>query len=219
MSIVSLSQVPPLASIVGDASPGAPRVPRIPPGVPHRDSAVGRTLGGAVLRLLGWRVLGNIPDLPKMILAVAPHTSNWDFVVGFSAYLALDFTANWFGKHTIFVGPFGALFRHFGGIPIRRETSAASQVVDQYAEAFASRRQLVLALAPEGTRKKVAEWKSGFYRIAVRAQVPIVPVGFDFRRRCILIGTPFQPSGDWDAEKGGIRALYAGVAARHPEQA
>jgi len=161
-------------------------------------------------------VLGNFPDVRKVVIIVAPHTSNWDFLAGFWAYLALDLHASWFGKHTLFSWPIGWIFRHFGGIPIRRESREASQVVEANAAEFASREKLLLAIAPEGTRRKVQEWKSGFYRIAVRAGVDIVPVGLDYRLRCVIIGEPFTPTGEWERDIVEIKALYAGLTPRHP---
>lgn len=208
----------PLRQIADRERPETPYLPTLPPSIPRRGSAVGRWVGRTGLRLFGWKVIGNFPDVPKGVIIVAPHTSNWDFVAGFWAYLALDLLTNWFGKHTLFVWPVGALFRHFGGIAIHRESKSAAQVVEVYAETFASRDQMYLAIAPEGTRKKVAEWKSGFYRIAHRARVPIVPVAIDYERARIIIGEPFTPSGDWDGEKGAIRALYDGVVAKAPHQ-
>lgn len=218
MHAADLDLVPPLIDIAACEAPDAPWQPRLPAAIPRRGSALGRLIGRAGLRLAGWKIVGNFPDLPKGVIIVAPHTSNWDFVVGFWAYLALDLRANWFGKHTIFIWPFGALFRHFGGIPIHRQSRAASQAVDVYAEAFEQREQMYLALAPEGTRKRVAEWKSGFYRIAHRANVPIVPVAFDFRLSRIILGAPFVASGDWERDKVRIKALYDGVTGKHPEQ-
>jgi 1-acyl-sn-glycerol-3-phosphate acyltransferase len=126
------------------------------------------------LSLFGWKVVGSFPDLPKALIIVAPHTSNWDFIAGFWAYLALDLHANWFGKHTLFVWPFGVILRRFGGIPVHRESRVARQVVDVYVEAYQSRDRMLLAIAPEGTRRRVEEWKSGFHRIALGAGVPIV---------------------------------------------
>jgi 1-acyl-sn-glycerol-3-phosphate acyltransferase len=164
---------------------------------------------------MGWHVEGNFPDIPKMVVIVAPHTSNWDFVGGFFAYLALDLDATWFGKHTLFRWPFGLFFRRFGGIPITRGRSAS--VVELYIEEFAKRDCMVLAIAPEGTRKKVREWKSGFYRIAIGAGVPIVPVAIDYGRKVLKIDAPFQPSGSFDADLPKLKARYIGVVARHPE--
>jgi 1-acyl-sn-glycerol-3-phosphate acyltransferase len=167
-------------------------------------------------RAIGWRIEGNFPDLPRMVVIVAPHTSNWDFVVGILAYLALDLDATWFGKHTIFVWPFGLLLRHFGGIPIQR--ARAGSVVDLYIEEVERRERMVLAIAPEGTRKKVSSWKSGFYRIAVGARVPIVPVAFDYGRKAVTIQAPFFPTGSFDDDLPLLKARFNGVVARHPDQ-
>ncbi len=166
------------------------------------------------LGLFGWKVVGRFPDAPKMVIIVAPHTSNWDFVAGFWAYLALDLQATWFGKHTLFIWPFGILFRRFGGIPIRRESRAASAVVDDYTAAFQARERMLLALAPEGTRKKVSEWKSGFHRIARRAGVPIVPVALDYRLSRVIVGRPFVATEDWEGDVVRLKALYAGITPR-----
>jgi len=152
------------------------------------------------------------------VLIVAPHTSNWDFVVGFWAYLALDIAATWFGKHTLFRGPFGAIFRHFGGIPIHRESVSAASIVDLYVDEFERRDRMVLAIAPEGTRRKVAEWKSGFYRIAVKARVPIVPVVLDYGRRRVSIGAPFVPTGDWERDIPLIKGFFRADQALRPDQ-
>ncbi len=176
-----------------------------------------RSIGGFLFsRAMGWRIEGSFPDIPKMVVIVAPHTSNWDFFGGFFAYLQLDLDATWFGKHTLFKWPFGAFFRHFGGIPIKRGRSAS--VVDLYVEEFERRDRMVLAIAPEGTRKKVRSWKSGFYRIAVGAKVPIVPVAIDYGRKVLRIDVPFEPTGSFDDDLPLIKARYAGVVARHPDQ-
>lgn len=194
----------------------APVVSAVPPAIPRRGSAVGRFIGRVGLSLFGWKVVGPFPDLPKLLIIVAPHTSNWDFIAGFWAYLALDLHANWFGKHTLFVWPFGAILRRFGGIAVQRESRTAGQVVDDYVEAYQSRDRMLLAIAPEGTRKRVAEWKSGFHRIALGAGVPIVPVALDYRLSRVIVGAPVYPTGDRERDVAQIKALYAGVTAKHP---
>ncbi|MEO7966567.1 MAG: 1-acyl-sn-glycerol-3-phosphate acyltransferase [Gemmatimonadaceae bacterium] len=192
--------------------------PEIPPQVPRRMSESGRSFGCTGLRVLGWRMEGNLPDEAKLVLIVAPHTSNWDFVVGFLCYLALDVGATWFGKHTIFRWPFGAVFRHFGGIPIYRDSQSAGSVVDLYSDEFAKRERMVLAIAPEGTRRKVTEWKSGFYRIAVRAGASIVPVILDYSRKRIVLDAPIYPTGEWETDIVRIKGRFKAEQARHPEQ-
>jgi 1-acyl-sn-glycerol-3-phosphate acyltransferase len=170
-------------------------------------------VGTAVLALLRWRVDGNFPDLRKFVVIVAPHTSNWDFVVGIAAYLALEIGATWFGKHTLFRWPLGPLLRSFGGIPVVR--NRPTNVVDLYVAEFARRDRMVLAIAPEGTRSRVTEWKTGFYRIALGAGVPIVPVAFDFGTRAVRIFPPFAPTGNLEEDVAHLRGLFDRSMARH----
>jgi 1-acyl-sn-glycerol-3-phosphate acyltransferase len=189
-------------------------IPELPPSIPRRRSAARRAVGRAVLRLLGWRLEGNLPDLPKFVVIVAPHTSNWDFVVGFAAYLAIEIEASWLGKHTLFRWPVGPVFRYFGGIPVVR--TQATNVVDLHVEEFRRREQLVFVIAPEGTRKRIPAWKSGFYRIAVGAGVPIVPVALDFGARVVRFFPPVTPGGNYDADLALLRAHFHAGMARHP---
>lgn len=165
---------------------------------------------------MGWRFEGTIGDAPRHVLAVAPHTSNWDFIVGFSAYLALELEATWFGKHTLFRWPMGPLLRYFGGIPVER--GRAGNVVDLYVAEFRRRDRMLLALAPEGTRKYVAGWKSGFYHIAVGAGAVITPVALDYSTRTVRIYPSVTPTGDMQADVSRIRGLYHAGMARFPTQ-
>jgi 1-acyl-sn-glycerol-3-phosphate acyltransferase len=155
-----------------------------------------------------------MPNLNKFVLILAPHTSNWDFVVGFFAYLALGLDAAWFGKHTLFRGPAGPILRYFGGIPIDR--ARAANVVDLYVAEFDRRERLVLAMAPEGTRRRVAEWKSGFYRIATAVGVPIVPVAIDYSTRELRIMPAPVLSGDQERDIAAIQRLFSPSMAKHP---
>lgn len=166
-------------------------VPTLPAAMPRRGGAVTRGFGRFALRLLRWRVVGELPDVPKVVVVAAPHRSNWDFVVGLAAKFAIGIDASWLGKHTLFRGPFAALFRFWGGIPVDRRAShdTVAGVVAQ----FAARPSLVLALAPEGTRKPGTAWKTGFWHIARGAQVPILPVVFDRPNRLIHLLPPIDP--------------------------
>ena len=194
----------------------APRFPRLPPEVPQFRSRWRRAVGVAGLRLAGWRIEGPFPALRKSVLVVAPHTSNWDFVYGFLAYLALGIEASWLAKHTALSGPLGRIGRRFGGIPVDR--SRAGHMVESCTAEFARREGMVLVIAPEGTRKKVAAWKRGYHRIASAAGVPVVPVAIDFSRRCIAFGPPLQPTADADADERALQAFFHAGMARHPEQ-
>lgn len=171
-------------------------------------------VGSTLLRWLGWRIEGRLPNVPKQVVVIAPHTSNWDFLIGFLVYLALRMEAVWFGKHTLFRWPFGVVLRHFGGIPIDR--ARAANVVEAYVAEFARRERMLLALAPEGTRKR-AEWKTGFHRIARAAGVPIAPAAIDFGRRTVWFFDAITPTDDVDADLRRLRALYHPSMARNPE--
>ena len=185
------------------------------PGYPRRGGRVFPALARAILRLAGWRIDGALPSLPRFVLIVAPHTSNWDFIVGILAMFALDLRASWLGKHTIFRFPLGPILRWMGGEPIDR--SAAKGTVGMAIEYFHARPRWVLALSPEGTRRRVDHWKTGFYRIAAGAGVPIVPVALDYRRRMVAVLAPLVPGPDEEAEVARVRGLFSPAMARRPE--
>lgn len=193
----------------------APRVPRLPPQTPQARSWWRRSVGTALLALGGWRVVGNMPDVPKFVLIVAPHTSNWDFVYGFFAYLALDFETRWFVKHTAVPGPIRALAKHFGAVPIDR--ARAGNVVQAWVEEFAQREQIAVTITPEGTRSKVPGWKRGYHRIAVAASVPIVTAALDYTTRSVILGQARTMSGDVERDEAALRSDFTPSMARHPE--
>lgn len=161
---------------------------------------------------MGWRIEGDIPDLPKMVLIVAPHSSNWDFIVGVAAKLALRLRVKYLGKDTLFRFPLGIVMRRLGGIPVDR--SNANAVVQSIVREFEQRRQMLLAIAPEGTRARVDRWRTGFYHIARAAGVPIVPVAFNWETRVVQIQSPFSPAGDPEADIGALRSRFAAVRRR-----
>ncbi|MBI5092042.1 MAG: lysophospholipid acyltransferase family protein [Candidatus Hydrogenedentes bacterium] len=176
-----------------------------------------RGIALAFLKIMGFRVEGQTPDVPKYVAIVAPHTSNWDFVILLAMAFVLRVNARWFGKHTLFRWPFHGLFRWFGGVPIDRGKSVS--VVSQYIQAFDAHERFVLALAPEGTRKKVVAWKKGFYHIAVGANAPVALVYLDYKRKAGGFGPLFSPTGDLDADMQTIKEFYAAVTAKYPDQA
>jgi 1-acyl-sn-glycerol-3-phosphate acyltransferase len=174
-----------------------------------------------LLRLIGWRVEGALPlHLDKFVIIVAPHTSNWDFVIGLICAYALGLLFRWpygiMAKSSAFRGPMGTVMRALGCIPIDR--SAAQNVVEQMVAVFEQRERLMLVIAPEGTRKKTNYWKSGFYRIALGAHVPVVMATLDFGRKLGRIGPAFMPSGDLQADTPQLRDFYSTVIARHPHK-
>lgn len=183
-------------------------------GAPRWGSAFTRRLGRWGLALFGWRVEGALPEEPRFVLIVGPHTSNLDFFIGVLAKIAVDIDASWLGKHTIFVFPVGWILRWFGGEPVNRSESHG--IVEAAVERFKARPQWVLAMAPEGTRKRVEQWKTGFYRIAVGAGVPILPVAFDYSRKVVDLGTLYWPTGDEVVDLKQLRSRYRSSMAKHP---
>ena len=186
-----------------------PRLPLVPPNLPRRRNAITRMLGRALFAATGWRIEGELPDRAKLVAIVAPHTSNWDFVVGIAAVFALELRVRFLGKHTLFDPWLGWLMRWLGGTPVMRDTP---QGAVSAAAAFIEREpQVLLGLAPTGTRTRGAPWRSGFYRIAFAARVPILPVALDFPNRVIRIFPVLVPGGDYDADLKQLQDLYAGV--------
>lgn len=186
-------------------------------GAPRSGHALSRALGRAVLRIAGWRIDGRVPALPRMVVCVAPHTSNWDFVIGYAAKMTLGLRAHWLGKHTLFRAPFGGFMRRMGGIPVDR--SAAHGVVAQVADWYRREPQLMLGVTPEGTRRKVDRWKTGFYHIAREADVPIWPVALDWGTRVVRLGEPLVPTGDETADLEVLQAFFRRARGRVPERA
>lgn len=156
---------------------------------------------------MGWRIDGDIPDRPRMVIIVAPHSSNWDFIVGVAAKLAMRLRVTYLGKDTLFHFPLGIVMRRLGGIPVDRAN--ASAVVSSVLAQFEDRRRMLLAIAPDGTRKPVERWRSGFYHIARGAGVPILPVALDWGTRTVRIGTLFSPTGDIEADLRELRGRFA----------
>ena len=167
-----------------------------------------------MMGIRGWRVEGEFPDIPRMVLIVAPHTSNWDFLTGLWVKLAMRMGGRFVGKHTLFRGPLGVFMRWLGGVPVDR--SAAAGFVEETARVVRESDRMTLVVAPEGTRKRSDKWKSGFYRIAVAAGVPIFPVGFDYRRKVIRFDPLFHPTGDYEKD---LVELQSRLRRRHGPEA
>ena len=148
------------------------------------------------------------------MVIVAPHTSNWDFVLGISAVFALGLSVRFLGKHTLFYPPLGWLMRWFGGTPVVR--SSPQGAVAQAVTMIGSEPAVVLGIAPAGTRTRDTPWRSGFYHIAHAAGAPILPVAFDGARRAIRLLAPFVTSGDYESDLPRLLALYEGIRGVRP---
>lgn len=168
-----------------------------------------------VLTRRGWRVEGELINQKKMILAVAPHTSNWDFFLGLFVVFSFKLNINFLGKHTIFVPPLGAIVKRLGGIPIER--SKAHGVVTAIANKIKASEQLILALAPEGTRSPIYPWKTGFMHIAREAEIPIQLIGLDYTKKTIVFGPIIQKVTNIDEQMQTIYTFYDNVCAKYPK--
>ena len=169
------------------------------------------------LRLAGWKVKGRPPTTQKYVVIAYPHTSNWDFPLGVAVSIIYRIKVYWLGKDSLFKGLAGPLMKWLGGIPINR--SVAHDVVQQTIDRFNQSEQMVIALAPEGTRAQVQKWKTGFYHIAVGAKVPIVLGYFDYAKKEAGCLESYLPSGDLDKDMVAIKAAYQGIQGRYPDQA
>ncbi len=185
--------------------------------VPRRGNFVSRGLGYLILRMMGWRLEGAVPDVPKMVLLGAPHTSNMDGVIGLSTLFALGIQASTMIKDSAFKGVMGVILRWMGAIPINRRSPKG--VVEQSVDAFNNNPKMFLLIAPEGTRSNATEWKRGFYHIAHGAQVPILPAACDYKKKIITFGPAVMPSGDYARDLQTILEFYRdfGVG-RHPDR-
>ena len=167
-------------------------------------------------KLSGWKLSGNFPyQYKKIVLAVAPHTHWMDVMTGFVARQAMHIEhARFLAKKELFVWPLGWVLRKMGGTPVDRFAKAG--MVDQVVELFNSNETFMLGLSPEGTRKRVDKLRTGFYHIAKKAGVPIVPIGFDYANRLVVIGEAFFPGDDEEADLKKIIAFYAEIQGKRP---
>lgn len=162
------------------------------------------------LRLLGWKIIGSPPkELRKYLIVVAPHSSNWDFLIGLASRSIQRFPSNFLGKSELFRPPYGWIFRKLGGYPVER--SRSEHLVDQIVEIAKREKEFVVAIAPEGTRGTVDKWKTGFYHIAMGAGIPIVLAGVDYKKRTLTWSSPLHPCGDLEKDAAIIDRFFEGM--------
>ena len=159
---------------------------------------------------MGWKIVGKMdPEIKKSILIVVPHTSWHDFYIGLFTRGIIDLEMNFVAKKELFKFPFGYYFRCMGGAPLNR--NSRQNTVEAISEIFEKREIFRIAIAPEGTRKKVYDWKTGFYYIALKAEVPVVPVAFDYSKKVVVLHEAFYPTGDIDLDFKILKANYKGI--------
>lgn len=184
--------------------------PKVGDALPKRTVFWLEAIGRVTLTRLGWQAVGEIPNIPQLVAVAAPHTSSRDFFVGMLLIFSLGLRVSWMGKHTLFRWPIGGIMRWLGGLAIDR--SGRHKVVDQVVQVFVTEPRLIVALMPEGSRKRagipVKEWKTGFYYIALGAQVPILPLCLDNAAKQVIFGPLLRPTGDIDADLARLQEFY-----------
>jgi len=162
-------------------------------------------------KILGWKIIGDFKEkeIKKVVMIVVPHTSWHDFYIAVFTRKTLGVMVNFVGKKELFIWPFGHYFKWMGGAPLDR--SKNQNKVEAIADIFNSKDEFRLAMAPEGTRKKVKEWKTGYYYIAQLAKVPIMPVSFNYKTKTVTIGNPFYTTGDIKSDTNFLKEFYKGV--------
>lgn len=176
-----------------------------------------RLLSILILKLMGWKAVGCPIKNPRFVLIGAPHTSNWDFPLMIMVVLKLRLKVFWMGKNTLFPFPFGWIMKWLGGIPVDR--SRAHNLVDQTVAQYKSEPEMIVLVPPEGTRSKVKEWKTGFYRIAVAAEVPVLMGYVDASKKEAGLADFYYPVGELEVDMPAIRAFYATKVGINPENA
>ena len=175
-----------------------------------------KILSKIILKLIGWHVDVTLPEEKKFVLIGAPHTTNWDLPIGLLCFWSVPIRLTWVGKKQLFVGPLDTIFRALGGIPVDR--SVHTGFIEQIAHQFDSRDEMIFGITPEGTRSKTEYWKTGFYYIALEANVPICLAYVDYPSRTIGFGKMIKPTGDIDKDFEIIKAFYQDKTGKHPEK-
>lgn len=179
----------------------------LPPNAPHVKGAKWvQKLGRLVLKLGGWKIVGEWPNLSKMVMIAAPHSSGWDAVWGMAVKAAVGVDIVFIGKAELFKGPVGWILRKFGGRPVDR--SAPGDIIDQIAEQIKSSDKMWFVLAPEGTRKRVTNWKPGFWKIARKAGVPVCCAWFHYPEKTVGVGPVIELTDNFDADMQRLREIY-----------
>lgn len=167
-------------------------------------------------KLMGWKIVGDFDSsIKKCVIPVVPHTSWHDFYIGLCTRGSLGLEINFVGKKELFVFPFGLYFKWVGGAPLNRFKN--ENKVDAIAKIFSQKETFRLAISPEGTRKKVTEWRTGFYYISLKAEVPIIPIGFDWKNKQVIVFPTMNPSGNKEADFNILESYFEGIEGYVPE--
>jgi len=189
-------------------------VPLLGDNIPQFKNQFVQTISKYILKITGWHIEGTLPNLSKFILIGAPHTSNWDAFYGFAALAAIGLKIKWMAKHTLFPRPIRGLLKSLGGIPVDRRASRG--VVQQMIDALQENEKAILLITPEGTRKFVEKWKTGFYHIAVESRLPIQMGFINYANKSLGFGPLIEPTGDMEADLKKIQGFYSKKQGKNP---
>jgi 1-acyl-sn-glycerol-3-phosphate acyltransferase len=179
-------------------------------------SRILRKIGRFGINISGWTIKGQVPDEERIVIIAAPHTSNWDFVLAMLAIFGLNIKLRWLGKHSIFKPGFKIFFEWLGGIPVYRDNP--STLIESIVDIVKKEKSIVIAMTPEGTRKKVKRWKTGFLRIAKQTQSKILLISIDATTKSIEIGKIFNPTGDNEEDLAFIQKYYSSFRGINPQK-
>ena len=168
------------------------------------------------INISGWTIRGNVPDEERIVIIAAPHTSNWDFILAMLAIFGLNIKVRWLGKHSIFKPGFKKFFEWLGGIPVYRDNP--SSLIENVVNIVKKERSIVIAMTPEGTRKKVKRWKTGFLRIAKQTHSKILLISIDAPTKSIEIGNIFNPTGNSEEDLAYIQKYYSTFRGINPQK-
>jgi 1-acyl-sn-glycerol-3-phosphate acyltransferase len=191
-------------------------IPEPGPLTPRKSNVLSRAVGRLMHSAFRWQIKGKVHNAPKFVMVLAPHTSMWDFYVGLAGKLAVGLHSSWLVSAAYTWWPLGVFLRRLGGIPIYQ--GGSHNLVSQIVESFNDNDRMMVTLFPEGTRKKVLRWKTGFWYIASQAGIPIQLVSFDYEKRITECGPVIMPSNNIEADMKKIQEYYKGVQAKHPDK-
>lgn len=181
---------------------------------PRRCNPLAQLLGGLVLSVFGWQKAGQVPRAKNIVIIAAPHTTNWDFIFLLAAAYSFGISVNWLGKDSLFRSPLGPILRYLGGVPVDR--SKRNNLVQSLSAQIEHGSGIALVIPPSGTRQKTEHWKSGFYRIAEAAQIPLICGYLDYQKKKAGLGPAFLPS-DLSRDMDRIREFYEPIVGKYPE--
>jgi len=189
---------------------------QIPERLRGNRSQILRKIGRFGINISGWTIKGQVPDEERIVIIAAPHTSNWDFILAMLAIFGLNIKLRWLGKHSIFKPGFKIFFEWLGGIPVYRDNP--STLIENVVDIVKKEKSIVIAMTPEGTRKKVKRWKTGFLRIAKQTQSKILLISIDAPTKSIEIGKIFNPTGDSEEDLAFIQKYYSSFRGINPQK-